>query len=192
MSVKIVVTGHRPGKLGGYNNNSLQNIAIRDCFISILSQTKKKHHDLSIITGMALGFDQIVAQACIETDTSFIAHVPFSGQEKRWPHNSQQDYTRILSCASDVKYCSEPPQTKGEAVKAMMVRNSSMINEDGVVACISCWDGSKSGTKDAIVKAIKKDLWICNINPNNTNSFEVLWSKDIVEITPKSTTKVAI
>ena len=176
----IMVTGHRPTKLGGYNLNTAKNVAIKNAVIKILTQIKSEHNDVQVVTGMALGFDQIVAICCNELSIPFIAQIPFPGQESRWPDQSQKEYLELLKTASTKLYTTkEIPQNNREASQILMKRNSDMINIDGVIGVISCWDGSKSGTSDAITKTKRKGLWRCNIDPSTVESgFSIVWEDD--------------
>jgi len=169
----IVVTGHRPQKLGGYNYNSAKNRAISLAFSRIMSAIYAKHPDAKVITGMALGFDTIVAKECIAAKKPFLAYIPFAGQENKWPAEAQIQYREILSMAEDVNTVTvfDTPLSEckyWEVAKALADRNTAMIESPGVRAAICCWDGEeKGGTFDAIKKIKSMDIPFCVIDPNN-------------------------
>ena len=74
--MRIAVTGHRPDNvftLHPYADVNFEKLT-KFC-ASILVQIKETHPDLEIITGMALGFDQAMAQACIDLDIPFHAYL---------------------------------------------------------------------------------------------------------------------
>lgn len=60
------------------------------------------HRPAKAISGMAIGTDQWAAAACIELGIPFIAAVPCSGQESRWPLPAQQQYRALLARAAEV------------------------------------------------------------------------------------------
>lgn len=60
-----------------------------------------------VITGMALGWDTLVAAACVHVRVPFIAAVPFAGQEMRWTPKQQEVYRNLLELAQEIKVVSE-------------------------------------------------------------------------------------
>lgn len=117
----ISVTGHRPQDLGGYQIIP-QLYRFAETMLAI--STKPEY----FITGMALGWDQAIAEACIKLNIPFVAYIPFPGQESRWPAQAQTRYNQILYLAKEV-YCvseSYSPATMQERNKAM-VNSSDML-----------------------------------------------------------------
>ncbi len=140
----LSVTGHRPDKLGGYSTSVYRRL--RE-FAKIELQIIRPS---IVLTGMALGWDQAVADACVDLDISFKACVPFKGQEARWPEESQTHYHELLAVASEVVYVSPI----GYAVWKMQVRNKYMV--DNSEQLLALWDGSKGGTANCVEYAVKK------------------------------------
>lgn len=96
------------------------------------------------ITGMAIGADQIFAEAVIILkdhgyQLSLIAALPFVGQESKWPEASKAKYNQILSRCDQVVAVSPP----GYEAWKMQKRNEWMVNNADHVLAI--WNGSKSG-----------------------------------------------
>lgn len=60
--MKIAVTGHRPGKLYGYNLSEPEYTILKEKFKYIL----RKYKATKAYTGMALGTDTIFANAVID------------------------------------------------------------------------------------------------------------------------------
>ena len=87
VSPKVLAgTGHRPNKLnweydlkGAYSD--YLRLGLEDCFKALVPR--------KIISGMALGFDQLLALAAIEHGIKVIAAVPCDNQEAIWPTKSQ-------------------------------------------------------------------------------------------------------
>lgn len=131
-------TGHRPNKLGGYSAEL--DLALTKFARRQLIQTKPT----GVISGMALGWDQALAVAAVQTGIGFVAAIPFHGQEKRWPAASQRAYERLLSAASMVYAVCSPEQVGDAGVSwAMQERNCWMVdNSQGVIAL---WNGERSG-----------------------------------------------
>jgi len=75
-------TGHRPDKLGGYSDSAFDNL------VKIAEDYLKESKPDKVISGMALGWDQALAEACVNLNIPFIAAVPFKGQESKWYQSS--------------------------------------------------------------------------------------------------------
>lgn len=145
-------TGHRPNKLGGYSKENLYYL------IQVARHHLLKHNDEveSVISGMALGWDTAIALAAIKLKIPLVAAVPFQGQEKRWPEESQVIYKKILDKASKVVTIS-----KGDYKQEFLqIRNEWMVDNSDLI--LACWDGTSGGTRNCIRYALKQDKKIEN------------------------------
>jgi hypothetical protein len=134
----VAATGHRPDKLGGYNQtafNALADFALRR--ISLLRPS-------GAIVGMAQGWDTAVAVACTRLCLPWVAAIPFEGQESRWDERAQNDYQKLLLCASQVYVVNDREVVEEVGVPwALQKRNEWMVdNSAGVLAL---WNGDRSG-----------------------------------------------
>ncbi len=135
----LAAAGHRPDKLGGYDNpraaNKLRAIA--------QSYIVDEVPDF-VISGMALGWDQYVAEAALSVGALLVAAVPFAGQETKWPTHAQQHYRELLArCVRVVVVCEG-----GYAPQKMQVRNEWMVNKSDRM--LAMWNGSLGGTANCI------------------------------------------
>ena len=148
---KIVsITGHRPNKLFGYGKEA--EIKLIDFAFCIL----ENHQPKKIITGMALGWDQAVAEVCIELQIPFIAAVPFKKQDSVWTTENKSQYQHLLEKSEDIFIVSQ-----GEyAAYKLQVRNQWMV--DNSEALLALWDGSSGGTCNCVSYAQKKSREIVN------------------------------
>ncbi len=145
----ISVTGHRPEKVGGYRGHGKLTLFAEKVLDAV-------GPDL-VITGMALGWDQAVAWACLELGISFHAYIPFIGQEHRWPGEAQTAYRNLLLVAEETVVVSPGPY---EAWK-MHKRNEAMVNAaDEVVAL---WNGTSGGTEACVKYAEKTSTPVLNV-----------------------------
>ena len=150
MSVKIVaVTGHRPPKLGLQYGVKAGNPHVYQPMVEALLD-ESPH--LRVLTGMALGVDQIMAEACINTLTPFTACIPFVGQESRWPSPSQDYYQKLLDETEKVIVVSDG----GFTAEKMQRRNEWMV--DHADELWAWWDGSSGGTANCIAYARKQGV----------------------------------
>ena len=129
----LSVSGHRPNRLGGYGQDVDDKLYMTA--VSCLEQLKPT----LVITGMALGWDQAVARACVSLQISFTAACPFQGQESIWPQASRERYRELLDKAMHIEYVSPPPYRPHK----LMLRNQWMIDHSD--ECLALWDGTQSG-----------------------------------------------
>lgn len=147
----LAVTGHRPNKLGGYTQQAHDRLL--KLAISELTEIKPSR----VITGMALGWDQAIAEAAIELSLPFSAYVPCDGQQSCWPTESQKIYDNLLSNAAEIIIVSPGPY----AAWKMHARNKAMVN-----ACerlLALFSGSPGGTASCVTYAetVKRPIINC-------------------------------
>lgn len=144
-------TGHRPNKLGGYSNfifNKLVTIAEE----WILENTPDR-----VISGVALGWDQALAQAALNNNIPLTSAIPFKGQEKNWPEESQKKYKEIITKSDKVHIVCSGSYENWK----MQKRNEWMADNSDLV--LAMWDGSNGGTGKCIKYAEKKNKLIVNL-----------------------------
>lgn len=99
-----------------------------------------------IITGMALGWDLAVAEACMDLRVRFIAAVPFMRQPERWRPEDRARWERCLLAAYHVDVGSTVPGTK-----ALHDRNRWIVDQ-----CEELWafhSGKRGGTDHCVLYA---------------------------------------
>jgi uncharacterized phage-like protein YoqJ len=169
----IAGTGHRPEKLfvtqpySDYNFNVLTSFA--ESILKFEEPTK-------VISGMALGWDQALAQAAINLNIPCVAAIPFAGQEYKWPLNSQLQYNQLLLKMSEIVIVCEGTY----AAYKMQIRNEWMINNSDLL--IALWDGSKGGTGNCINSAKKKQKLIKNYWSEISSANKLYELKELVRI----------
>jgi len=147
----VAGTGHRLDKLGGYASWAYDLLV--QLAIMILSALKPK----KVISGMAIGWDQALAEAAVRLGIPFVAAIPFVGQESRWPKASQEKYRELLAKAEEVVDTSD-----GQFYhpSLMQLRNKWMVDNSHLVLALH--DGSKGGTANCIQYAKSKGARIKN------------------------------
>jgi len=161
----ICGTGHRPNKLGGYGQDvcdDLIELARKGIELintqSILLPSGNMSDSIdAIISGMALGWDQALATAAIQMDIKLIAAIPFIGQEKLWPAESQDIYNSILEKADQVTVICEGSYNPSK----MQVRNEWMVNKSELV--LALWDGTAGGTYNCVKYARERGITVRNL-----------------------------
>lgn len=148
----IAGTGHRMNKLGGYNP------LLFDRLIYLATKYLEFNTPEYVISGMALGWDQALAQASINLKIPFVAAIAFKGQEAHWPESSQEYYHNLISKCKQCVVVSPGDFTN----RKMQLRNEYMVNE--CTTLVALWDGSEGGTKNCLDYAkTKNDVIIHNL-----------------------------
>ena len=156
----VAVTGHRPNKLFGYDMSDKRYVNIKEYFKKYLVENNAS----VAVSGMALGVDQIFAEAVLElkaegVQINLYCAVPCKGQESMWPEKSQKRYKEILEQA-DIVYTVSKENYKPYLLQK---RNEYMVDISTEILAI--WDGTPSGTKNCVDYAKKKNKKVIIKNP---------------------------
>ncbi len=151
-------TGHRPKKLGGYNESIPLIIKIKKQLTIMINKAKENGYKY-FISGMAQGVDQWAAEIVLnDIDLKLIVAIPCESQCNNWPHQARQRYLNIIKMNYRYKLIS-----KEYKYGVMQKRNEWMVNNSSLI--IGIWDGSDGGTNNCIQYANKigKNVNIYNI-----------------------------
>ena len=150
--MKVAGTGHRPEKLGGYSKDIFNSLVL------IAEKSLKSLKPTKVISGMALGWDQALAQASINLNIPLIAAIPFTNQDKVWIDSSKTYYKELLSKASEIVNVSNDNDYN---IKYMQLRNEWMVDNCDVL--LAMFDGTNGGTANCINYAEQKKKTIINV-----------------------------
>ncbi len=150
--IKIAATGHRPDKLLGYGYQSKDNL-LRFAF-SYVDLIKEP---TTIISGMALGWDTAIADACRFLAVPYIAALPCKNQDKLWSKEDRTSYLYLLERAKEVIYISDEEYQPW----MMNARNRWMV--DNCDEVIALWNGSSGGTMNCVKYAESQKRPITNL-----------------------------
>ena len=174
-NLKIMVTGHRPPKVGGYDDNSPQRCWVRGQITHAIIQIIMNHYKVPDngpewelacsqtigISGGALGVDTDFARACKAMNIPYDVYVPCLGHSNNWPQESREKYQKMLSFARRVVMVSNKPYSP----VLMHARNTNMINDCDVA--IAVWDGSDGGTGNCVRGLKIANKPVMYIDPRN-------------------------
>lgn len=155
------ITGHRPGKLGGYNDktNRSANIkaVLRKCFL----QAKPS----CIVSGMALGVDQWAVEVALELNIKVLALVPCMAQDSKWPPEARGKYCAMLdaivNAGGSVEYVTKEPYSQG----CMVLRNQRIV--DYSTHMLAVWDKSWGGTGSCVRLAKQASRPLTVVHPTS-------------------------
>ncbi len=118
--------------------------------------------DVSVlISGGALGIDQLWMEAGIALKMPVIAALPFKGYNSKWPVASRQEYEKLLALCASVQYICEP----GYSAHKLQKRNEWTV--DNCDLLVAYWNGTPSGTKNCIDFALKVKRNVKIFNPDD-------------------------
>lgn len=163
--MKLAGTGHRPNKLGGYEVEASMKVA------QLANMVLEYYSPTLVISGMAQGWDQALAQAAYDRKIPFHAYIPFEGQEYVWPSVSRYYYRALLAKAALVKVCSPGDYSP----RAMQVRNQAMVNDCDLL--IALWNNTPGGTANCLQYAAAVNTPYINVW---SNFEELLAGKEVL------------
>lgn len=146
--MKLIVTGHRDHKLESYDKSWIKG-AMDETVVNL-----RDNHGVNLAySGMASGIDLMFCESCQFYGISYIACIPFEGQEFTMTQNAKYFREDLLKIAKEIKY----------------VKNSWMVDHCDVAIVI--FDGNKGGTHNVFQQLIEKKKNFYWINP----VAEVIW-----------------
>lgn len=149
MTHTISVTGHRQ------LDHSFENVSL--VFTGLIRALKASR----VRTGMAIGFDQLVAYNCLSEGIPYEAIVPFEGQEALWPAAVQEGYKELLALASSkTVVCSG-----GYAAWKMHARNGVLVLNANILVAYLNPEQKSGGTRECVKLAEAAKTKIINIYP---------------------------
>ncbi len=156
--MKLAITGHRPHKLNNeYDLYGPVSTFLKEELTKILRALKPEE----ILTGMALGVDQLFALIAINEGIKVHASIPCANHESRWPRKSRELYHKILKDdLVQVYMVDDGPYAPWK----MQKRNQYMV--DKCDKLIAVWDGSSGGTANCIKYAQEVGRDILFIDPS--------------------------
>jgi len=135
---KIAFTGHRPHKLRDAN-------AVKSQVRQFLSRQLELHPDLLVISGGALGVDQLAAEVCVELGIPFVFVLPFPFRifTARWNPSSRAHLRHLISHAVRTFVVQSNFSMSG-----YQRRNEVMVHHCDLLCAV--WNGSSGGTANTV------------------------------------------
>jgi ribonuclease HI len=159
---RLVVAGHRPPQLGGYDANPIAD-GVRARLGDILRAKAEMHPDLVVLSGLGLGAEQLGAEAAREAGVPYVAVLPFPEADAAWPEASRRRFRALADGASDtVVLQSNKPATKQAAGGALARRDAWLARNAN--EAIVVWDG-KDDLVGRLVRSLRDhvgedDVWV--------------------------------
>lgn len=158
--ITIAGAGHRPDKLGEIWSPGRWTPAIA----VIKHKLAAYGHELRVISGMMVGFDLMLAEACAELKSEgapirWVAALAYEGQEEAWHHDAAgaTEWYEKLARLADERVAVSREATR----EAFELRGRWMVQEAN--ALLVCWDGSSGGTGTTVELARADGKPVVNI-----------------------------
>ena len=161
-SITIAGTGHRPNKLWGYDLNHPMYIRLREGIVNYIIKLAKTNEQINVISGMALGFDTVLAQSALIArqhgyNIKLICAIPCANHSAKWHGSSVSEWNRITNLADTVHYVSSEPYNNS----CMQNRNIYMVNNCNIL--LALWNGTPGGTANCVSYAKSQNKQIVKI-----------------------------
>ncbi|HUQ63295.1 MAG TPA: RNase H family protein [Acidimicrobiales bacterium] len=148
---RMIVAGHRPPALGGYDSNPVAD-KVRSKLVEVVKAKQVLHPDLVVLTGLGLGAEQLGAEAAAEAKVPYVAVLPYPDPDSVWPEASRRRHRELVDGArAEVVLQSKPPATKQLAGAALSRRDAWLARNANEALVV--WDG-----QDAAVGRLVRSL----------------------------------
>ncbi|GAA0719248.1 hypothetical protein GCM10010199_23700 [Dactylosporangium roseum] len=125
-----------------------------------------EHHDTEEVwSGMALGWDLVLASAAVDLGIPLRAVIPFESQPEVWRDpRDVAEWRRLRAAAESEIVCGPNPTSNQHAAALLHGRNDELLRAEGLFAC---WDARKrsGGTHSAVKKAARLELPVVHLDP---------------------------
>lgn len=95
---RLVVSGHRPPELGGYDANPVSD-RVKAKLAALLAAEQQLHPDVIVLTGLGLGAEQLAAEAASAAGVPYLAVLPYPDPDTPWPAASRRRFAELLAGA---------------------------------------------------------------------------------------------
>jgi len=135
----LVVLGHKPTGLGGYDDTSTAD-AVRDRLQRIFEAKAALHPDLVVVSGLRLGAEMLGAEAALAAGVPFVAVLPYPDPQSVWPATARERFQSLLEQATDIKTLQRRvPESKQQAGAALARRDAWLARN--AAEAVLVWNG---------------------------------------------------
>lgn len=121
---------------------------------------------LTVVSGLALGWDTWLAVAARHAGLDLWVHIPFESQPSRWPADDKKVWQRLRDAATKETVYGPNPTSKREAVRLLHARNNGMIAASDAMTCLWLPSKRSGGTWSAVRKIYAVDMPAIHLDPD--------------------------
>ncbi|MPZ52752.1 MAG: DUF1273 family protein [Acidimicrobiia bacterium] len=152
---RILITGHRPPELGGYDDTEIQDRLLAH-LCDIVRAKVEMHDDLVVVSGMGLGTETLGVEAAVKCGVDYIPVLPFPGMEEQWPKRTRDVFQRLMGNASEVVTLDRSRPDSKQGLAASFARRDAWLRQHTDEAVV-VWDG-EDGYLAKQVRSIRGEL----------------------------------
>ena len=135
----LTVTGLKPPELGGYDDNPVVE-RLRDRLTEIIAAKRELQPDLTILSGLGLGAEQVGAEAAQRAAVPYIGVLAFPGMDEVWPAASRQRFAKLLAGAASQILLQHKSPASRQAAGGALARRDAWLARNSAEAIV-VWDG---------------------------------------------------
>jgi uncharacterized phage-like protein YoqJ len=158
----LVVFGHRPPELGGYEDNPLQR-SIRRRLQDGFRAKAELHDDLMIVSGMALGVEMIAAEAAALAGVPYTVVLAYPDFDAPWPDLTRRRFDHIVDGAARVVTLQKHQPKSRQQFAPAFARRDAWLRKNAAEA-VMVWDGSDAALGKlyrSLVDAVgEEEVWV--------------------------------
>jgi uncharacterized phage-like protein YoqJ len=134
----VLVAGHRPGELGGYDDNPVSD-GVRARLVELLAAMRDVDGPFTVVSGLRLGAEQLGAEAALEAGLPLVAVLPYPEPDSPWPPASRRRFAGLVAQAKkSITLARKPPTSKQGAGIALGKRDDWLAGQ--VDSAVIVWD----------------------------------------------------
>ncbi|MEQ1787348.1 MAG: SLOG family protein [Acidimicrobiales bacterium] len=151
----VLVAGHRPGELGGYDANSIAD-GVRARVQETLAAMVAVDGPLTVVSGLRLGAEQLGAEAALELGLPLVVVLPYPEADKPWPADARTRFAELVASAEvSITLETKAPATKQLAGAALSRRDAWLAKQ--VDGALVVWD-QDDATVGRLVRSLEDHL----------------------------------
>lgn len=136
----LVVFGHRPPELGGYDDNPIQR-AVRARLRDVIAAKLLMHEDLVVLSGLSLGTEMLAAEAAALAGAPYVAVLAHPGLDHPWPEATRRRFNHLVDGAREVRTLQNKPPANRQQAAASLARRDAWLRRNAGEAIV-VWDGA--------------------------------------------------
>jgi ribonuclease HI len=157
----VVVVGHQPPELGGYDENEV-GARVRRKLLEILDAKRQQFGEIVVLSGLRLGAETLGAEAARLAKIPYVAVLPFPDPDARWPDAARRRYRELLGDAAHVVTLERKvPATVGDVAGALRRRDAWLART--AQEAVLVWDREDrriAALHDLLVQQLGDDVWV--------------------------------
>jgi uncharacterized phage-like protein YoqJ len=157
----IVVFGHRPTELGGYDDNPIAD-AVRTQMARILAAKTELQDDLVVVSGLRLGAEMLGAEAAVAAGVPLVAVLPYPRPESVWSDAQRERFRHLRDLARDVITLQKAEPTSKQKAGAALARRDAWLARNADEALL-VWDGQDAALGKlfrSLEDHLGEDVWV--------------------------------